>query len=178
MHDTDQIATTTGKHGVELGTVLEQSRTNAKQIEQLAERLDHFADKVTGAIENLSLRIGREGKTNWQTVFMGCSFVMSLLAYPIYRQHEDLIALDKKLQNEFALALETTKETTKALGDSTKEKTEALKDALKERNEALVKLSEINRSDIKVLEAHERESFMADLNELRQRRLNDSKGKP
>lgn len=150
------------RHEVELGTVLEQSRTNSQQISELGKRLDNFAQSVNSAIEVMSARIGKAGRTDWQTVFLGCSFIVTLLAYPLYSLNEKNHELDIKLQREFSLALETQKEGLANLNQISKE-----------RHDSVIALTVVNSDRVKRLEDWEKDTLRDDLNELRARRMKD-----
>lgn len=172
-----------------LGTVLQQSRENAQQIREVSDRLDKFAASISASFESMSqrmsqsqetmsLRIGKSQRTDWQTIFIGCSLVISILAVPMWflnraqensdtSHKEQKLELDTKLQREFTLALETQKEGLASMNAATKE-----------RREDLLRAIDANRDRLTALEAWNRDSIRADLEELRQWRMKSKADPP
>jgi len=124
MSDTDMMLKHETDSQVHLGEVLSQSRTNASQIKDLADRLESFAARTTTAIETLSDRIGRAGRTDWQVVFTGIALVLALVTPVLYFLNERTRELDTKLQKEQQLNVEAIRTAMDAANGLSKERHE------------------------------------------------------
>ena len=155
---------------VQIGEVLQQSRTNAEAIKTNADEvkslrtdLAAFGREVRDAIENLAARIAKSTTPDWQAMGIwagiALTIVFGVMTPILYFQNERIKELDTKLQKEFSLALETQKAGL-----------ENLNVVNRERHQDAIKLVEANAVRIQNFREWTDSQIRDDLQELRQRR--------
>ena len=149
---------------VQLGEVFQQSKNNAKEIEQLREDLGTFARDIRNAIENVSSRLANAGRPNYSALRVAVTTLIAFISLIGYfeqremdRNTQAIRELDVKLQREFSLVADKTEQ---RVAEVNRSYSERHVDAL----DRIAALKSFNDSWVQ-----------NELSELRQRRLNDSK---
>lgn len=173
---------------IELGQVFEQSHQNAQQLaefkrdtnersDRLQSSIEQLANRFQSSIDQLAVRIGSfaERRTDWMGMAAWATVVLAIIgmvATPIGyfalreadRKDKLVDALDIKLQREFQLSLETAAHDSAHTDDNSKERHAA----------ALDQIAAV-AGRVYVLEQWQTDRIKSDLEELRIRRLKESK---
>lgn len=172
-----------------LGTVLEQSRTNARQIEQLGERLDGFAREVRNAMDRIS-GASAPNMGNMAAWAMVVLSIVALVGTPIAYHFNSAVAsqreavkdLDLKLQREYQLINEGQKTAILELDSRLQREFNLLNDHVKTTADALtarnIESHKAVVDRVSKLESWSDDQIKSDLNELRKRRMGDLRGQP
>lgn len=175
MNGTSKQAEETEKTHVQLGQVFEQSKHNSSQIEKVFEIIGDLGNKMDRVVEALNNRINLATAPNfgtiWSAIGVAAAILLGLgtivtngLSDSAKRDRDDARrsyeALDSKLQKEFALALEATKEGVKGIDSLSKE-----------RQDQAVNIGKIIADRVTRLEQWNDDRIKADLEELRTRRM-------
>ena len=81
----------------QLGEVFQQSRSNSEEIKNLRSDFNVFAQAIRDSIDHLGDRINRSSRTDWQALGIWVGVVFAILTPVLYFQHEQVIALELRL---------------------------------------------------------------------------------
>lgn len=158
---------------IEIGAFVEQSKQNAESIKGLRSEFTEGFNEVRKAIDRMGERIHVATRPNFSTMAALAGVVITIIVAistpigffvwdKITDQGKKTVDLDEKLQREFNLSIATATQ-----------KAEAINVASRERHEEANRDADLIRSEIKTIRDWQNTLVVAELQELRERRMRD-----